>query len=264
MSPLRSLSSVIGVIAVALTLAGCTLLPGLNTAVPPAAKPVVGQCWNATESQAYDWSEWKGPGPTACTNSHVLYTYQVGTISGETASSWAAPGDGTRLSDGVQTKAEDACDISTLLPDEKWNQELINDYFFVPTEAQWKAGARWVRCDVGVLATGTTLDNESFTALPSKISTFVSAVSSDPVRFEFCLNSATPVAESGPLDNQDAVLADCKDSPQWRLALHGTFPDASAAPFPDAATSNAASSRVAANRPNNSASLRPPRVAASR
>ena len=246
MSPRRSLLSFVGVVAVALTLAGCTLLPGLKTATTAerAAKPTAGQCWNARTTQAYDWADWKGTAATACTGSHTLYTYQVGKISDETADSWAAPGDNTKLSDEVQTKADDACSISKLLPHQKWNQQLINGYFFVPSEEQWKAGARWVRCDVGVLATGNTLDNESFTALPRDIATFVGEVTSDPKRFEFCMNSSTPVTESGPLDNQDATLADCRDHPQWALTIHGNVPDAAGAPFPDEATSNAVSSKL--------------------
>jgi hypothetical protein len=246
MSPRRSLLSSVGLLAVALTLAGCTLLPGATSAATaaPSATPTAGQCWNATATQAYDWADWKGSTATSCTRSHTLYTYQVGKISDEPGDSWAAPGDSSALSDAIQTKAGDACGISALLPHLKWNQQLINAYFFVPTEEQWKAGARWVRCDVGLLATGTTLNNESFSALPSKISSLVNAVSSDPVRFEFCMNSSTPVTESGPLDNPDATLADCKDHPQWKLTIHGKFPDAGGAPFPDEATSNAASSKL--------------------
>ncbi|MDQ1552218.1 MAG: hypothetical protein QOD50_1640 [Actinomycetota bacterium] len=246
MSLRRSLLSFAALVAVALTLAGCTLLPGLNSAATPAPlpKPAAGQCWNATTTQAYDWADWQGPAAIACTSSHTLYTYQVGKISDEPGNSWAAPGDSSNLSDEIQKKAGDACGISTLLPHLKWNQQLVNAYFFVPTEAQWKAGQRWVRCDVGVLATGTTLDNESFSALPTKISTLVSQVSGDPVKFEFCMNSSTPVTESGPLDNPDATLADCRDDPQWKLTIHGTFPDAAGAPFPDDATSNAVSSTL--------------------
>ena len=204
------LLSLVGVVAVVISLAGCSLLPGPSHGVTSAqsSKPVVGQCWNATAKQAFDWADWKGPAATACTGSHVLYTYQMGRIAGETANTWTAPGDSTRLSQDVQTKAEHACSITKLLPHEKWNQQLINAYFFVPTQQQWKAGARWVRCDVGVLATGTTLDNETFSALPIRISSFVREVASNPARFEFCINSPTPVAEAGPLDNPAAVLAD--------------------------------------------------------
>jgi hypothetical protein len=237
--------SLVGVAAVALTLAGCSLLPGsVPTPTPTASTPVAGQCWNATTKQAYDWADWKGPSTVPCTGSHTLYTYHVGKISGESGNSWATSGNADSLTDAIQTKAEDACHLSSLLPKLKWNQQLVNPYFFVPTQTQWKAGARWVRCDVGVLATGTTLDNESFVALPSKISALVSGVSSDPLKYEFCMNSSTPVSESGPLDNSDATLADCKDDPQWRLTSHGKFPDAAGAPFPDEATSNATSSTL--------------------
>jgi hypothetical protein len=246
MSPTRSLTSIVGVIAVALTLAGCSLLPGLHPTPTPtaAAAPIAGQCWNASTKQAFDWADWEGTASVACSTSHTLYTYHVGKISDEPASSWASPTDPKSLSTEIQTKADDACSLSTVLPHLKWNQQLINGYFFVPTEAQWKAGARWIRCDIGVLATGTTLDNESFIALPSKISTLASQVSSDPLKFGFCMDSSTPVSESGPLDNPDATLTDCKDNPQWKLTIHGTFPDAAGAPFPDDATSNAASSKL--------------------
>jgi hypothetical protein len=116
----------------------------------------------------------------------------------------AVHGGPTELSPAVQAKAGEACGLKKLLPRLKWNQQLVSGYFFVPTEAQWREGARWIRCDRGVLATGPTLGNESFSALPTRISTLVNALTSDPLRFEFCVNS----------------------------------------PFPDSATSNAASSRL--------------------
>ncbi|HEX3678266.1 MAG TPA: septum formation family protein [Galbitalea sp.] len=248
MSPKRSLLALAGVVAVAISLAGCSLLPGIPAAkaTPAAAKPVSGQCWNATTTQAADWTDWQGTSAVVCTSSHTLYTYQVGKISGETSSSWAASGDGSQLSPEVQTKADDACSISTLLPHLKWNQQLIEQYFFVPTKAEWKAGQRWVRCDVGVLATGTTLNNESFTALPNKISTLVKSVDSDPLRYEFCVNSSEAVTDIGPLDNPDATLGDCSKDPQWKLATRGNLPEAAGAPFPDDATANTESTKICA------------------
>jgi hypothetical protein len=236
----------LGVVVVALALAGCSLLPG-STTTPKAAigvTPLAGQCWNASVKQASSWSPWKGTRSVSCATSHTLYTYQVGRISGEPGSSWATASEPDSLTPAIQTKADDACHVSTLLPALKWNQQLISEYFFVPTEAQWKAGARWVRCDIGVLAIGTTLDDERFTALPSKIATLVNEVSSNPLKFEFCVDSSTPVSEAGPLDNPDATVADCNAGPQWRLTIHGQFPDAAGAPFPDQATSNAASSKL--------------------
>jgi Septum formation len=242
----RSVAFAVSVVVLALALAGCSLLP-TSTATPSpaaAAKPAIGLCWNATIKQADEWAEWKGDAARACTASHTLYTYQIGTITGETSSTWAASGDPSSLSAGVQAKAEDACNITKLLPHQKWNQQLIQQYFFVPTEAQWKAGARWVRCDVGTLAIGTTIANESFSALPSNISTFVDSVGSDPARYEFCLNSDQSVTDVGPLDNPQATIADCSKSPQWTLATHANLPGAAGAPFPTDAVANAESTAI--------------------
>ncbi len=246
MSRTRSLLSLVGILAVALSPAGCSLLAPMNGVAKPASggTPTQGQCWNATTGQAAAWPDWKGTAVIPCARPHTLYTYHVGAIAGENGTSWAAPGDANSLNVRVQTKAQDACKLTILLPHLKWNQQLINGYFFVPTEAQWRAGARWVRCDVGVLATGTTLDNERFASLPSTIATLVSAVSSEPLRYGLCMNSSTPVTESGPLDNPDATLADCRHNPQWRLSTHGKFPDAAGAPYPADATSNAVSAKL--------------------
>jgi hypothetical protein len=242
----RFLASAVGLALVTFALAGCSLLPlpGQAASSGSASKPSVGQCWNASFADAAQWADWQGASATSCTGSHVLYTYQVGTIHGVTSSTWAAPGDPTNLSDAVQSKAAAACTISTLLPHQKWNQQLIQDYFFVPSEAQWKAGARWVRCDVGVLATGTTIANERLSPLPTRISTFVSAVSSNPARYEFCINSPQSVTAEGPLDDPESVIADCTRSPQWKLASRGNLPEASGAPFPSDAVANAESTAI--------------------
>jgi hypothetical protein len=241
----RSLVPVVGAVVLTFVLAGCSLLPGAGTTTPVGAStPTAGQCWNASVTQASAWTDWKGGAATACATSHTLYTYQVGKITGVSSSSWAAAGDPTSLSEAVEAKADVACTISTLLPHEKWNQQLIQGYFFVPTEAAWKAGARWVRCDVGVLATGTTIENENFRALPSRISTFVASVSSDPAAYEFCVNSPQSATAEGPLDDPDSIIADCTKNPQWKLAAHGNLTGASGAPFPSDAVANAQSTKI--------------------
>jgi Septum formation len=248
MSLKRCVVSALGIVAVAVALTGCSIFPVQHsgTTSSGAIKPVVGDCWNASVSDADEWADWKGGATTPCAASHTLYTYHVGAVAGEKASSWAGSGGSTSLSPSVQTKAAHACDLSALLPNEKWNQQLIQAYFFVPTEAQWKAGARWVRCDVGLLATGTTLDNESFRALPRSIASFVHGVSSDPARYELCMNSTDSVTQVGPLDNPDATIADCTSDPQWRLATHAALPGGATAAFPDDATANAESTKICA------------------
>ncbi len=246
MVPRRVLASAVGAALLVIALAGCSLLPGSGTTPAPAATaaPTAGECWNTTVAHASAWADWEGRAATPCTSSHTLYTYQVGRISGVSSSSWASAGDPTSLSDEVETKADAACSITKLLPHQQWNEQLIEEYFFVPTEAEWKAGARWVRCDVGVLATGTTIADEAFRTLPAQISTFVASVSSTPARYEFCINTSESVTDVGPLDDPDAVIADCSKNPQWKLATHGNLPEAAGAPFPSAAVANTESTTI--------------------
>lgn len=235
----RLLGSLLAAGAVVATLAGCSLLPAAVAPVasPAASGPKVGQCWNVSKANADQWADWEGSAAVPCAKSHVLYTYAVGKIT-SSAKSWAASGSSNSLSNDIQIKAEDVCALSTLLPKLKWNEQLVNTWFFVPTEAQWRAGARWVRCDVGNLAYGTTLDNEAFAKLPAKISTFVASVTSDPERYDFCINSPVPISEAGPLDNSGARIADCRQNPQWALTGHGDMPENAGAPFPGEPTAN--------------------------
>jgi hypothetical protein len=245
----RSIALAIGafcVFALVSGLSGCTATPitGLQPSPVASGQPSVGQCWNAAVAQADEWSAWGGQSAASCTALHVLYTYKVATIAGETGSSWASSGNGSTLSAAVAAKASHACTLSTLLPKAKWNQQLIQQYFFVPSKPEWRAGARWVRCDVGVLATGTTLADEHFASLPRSISTFVDAVASDPARFELCVNSPQPVTAAGPLDDPNATLADCAGSPEWSLKAHGRLPGSAGAGFPSESSANAESTAI--------------------
>lgn len=241
----RSVLVLLGAVALATLVASCSVVsPAPETSA--AAKPAAGECWNGVLDHAEAWADWQGAAAVSCTAKHTLYTYAVGTISGETASTWGSAANPSALSAAIETKAARACDIATLLPHLLWNQQLIDDFFFVPTEAQWKSGARWVRCDVGELAFGTTLTAESLRALPAKISTLAASVASDPKRYELCVNSTVSTSAAGPLDDPHATIADCTKHPQWTLAAHGTLPEAAGAAFPDDATANAQSTTICA------------------
>jgi hypothetical protein len=250
----RLLGSLAVVVAAAFALAGCSLLPVAVSAAhaPASSVPKVGQCWNVSKEDADNWADWEGSAAISCSKSHVLYTYAVGKISGISSKSWAVKGTSNTLSNDVLVKAEDVCAISTLLPKLKWNQQLVDSWFFVPTLADWKAGARWVRCDVGVLGYGTTLDNEVLAKLPAKISTLKSTVSADPAEYEFCIDSPVPISESGPLDNPDARIADCRQHPQWALVGHGNMPEVTGAPYPGEPTANTEAGAICSKYVQNS------------
>ena len=166
---IRLLGCVAAGFAVVLTLAGCSFIPNPFNESKSASSttsnesggstgstvPKVGECWNATNSEADNWSDWQGQPSTPCSKSHTLYTYSIGTISGVSANTWAKSASSDQTSTAVAARADDACSTATLLPKLGWTQQLVQGFFFLPSKAQWKAGARWIRCDVGVLAFGT-------------------------------------------------------------------------------------------------------------
>jgi Septum formation len=245
MSLKRVLLSAAGATAVLMSLAGCSLLPGTSSA---QATPTVGQCWDASTAQASAWADWEGKSAANCSATHTLYTYGVGEVKGVSSNSWGTSSSPTTLSNTIATKAADSCTASykKFLPSLNWKQQLISTYFFVPSETQWKSGARWVRCDVGVFSVGTTLAQETFQSLPAQISDFTSAVKTDPKRYELCLNSNAPVSQAGPFDDPSAVLADCRQSPVWTLTSHGSFTQPKGAAYPSTAAVNARVSEVCA------------------
>jgi Septum formation len=240
MSLKRALLAVVGATAVVIGLAGCSLLP-LPGGPSAQSAPTVGECWNASTAQASAWSDWKGDSAANCSATHTLYTYGVGEVKGVSSDSWGTSSSPTTLSATVATKASDSCTASykKLLPSLNWKQQLISTYFFVPSQTQWKAGARWVRCDVGVFSFGTTLAQETFAPLPSNIAELTSTVKSDPTRYEICLDSNSPVTHAGPLVDPTAVIADCRQSPVWTLSSHGNFTEPKGAAYPSAAAANA-------------------------
>jgi hypothetical protein len=240
----RVIGAIAASVAIAFALAGCALLPAALSATVPKAgaqgaqgTPVIGQCWSASDADAQEWSNWLGAPAAACSTSHDLYTYKVGSIVGGTPKDW--PGHSDAAGNLTSAKAAATCDTSTLLPDLKWNQQLISGFFFVPSLAEWKSGARWVRCDIGVIAFGSPVSSEELDALPASISTLVAAVTHDPKRYEFCVDSPVPVSEAGPLDSAAGQIADCRDDPQWALAGHGSMPEPIGATYPTTAVSNA-------------------------
>jgi hypothetical protein len=244
MSLRRALLTAVATTFVVFGLAGCSLLPlpGLQAA---PNKPAVGECWDATTAQASAWADWKGDSATNCSATHTLYTFAIGEVKGMTKTNWSASGSPTALDASIAAKASATCTpaLKKFLPTLTWKQQLVSTYFFVPSESEWKSGARWVRCDVGLFALGTTLAQSNFEPLPSDITVLTSGVKTQPKRYDLCLNSSAPVSQSGPFDDPSAVRADCRESPVWTLSSRGYFTEAKGAPYPSDSASN---SRIAA------------------
>jgi hypothetical protein len=235
MSLARTLASLLVLSAASVGLVACT-----GRAPAPSPKPTVrsdapaaGQCWNATVADAGAWSDWKGSGAVPCSASHTLYTFAVARIPGLMPPDWAKSSTDGSTADSVAAAAFAACRPAYKTLGLAWNQQLVPNYYFIPSHAEWKKGERWVRCDIGLLDYGTPLAAESFVPLPS-IKSLTSAVAQDPKRFALCVDTPTAQKNIGPFPDKGDVITDCRANPQWSLVLEGAFTGGAKAPYPSA------------------------------
>ncbi len=135
------------VLLVACAAAGAAPAPAQATAPPP---PRVGSCYTYTFAQAQVLSLAAAPVP--CRGNHTAVTYFVGRLTGPAAAGPVITALAVRSAANVCTVRQ----LSVLGP-----RVLLtrSDPFnaFMPTNAQWTAGARWFRCDAVLYASDTSL-----------------------------------------------------------------------------------------------------------
>lgn len=209
-------------IVVALPLAGCAAIAPLvksagESSAAANAKPTVGQCWRANDS-IFDSSDTElAVPPVDCTKKHESYTVSVVALSKSLPESLAD--DEGDVRDSVAEAASDECvtagyDALGTLND---LDDRFSMSFSLPTDFAWLNGARWVRCDVSLLAVGSLLSNPTLAMLPANFQDLVIDESENPQKFQVCLDTKDPVtAESDPFASLTARYADCAADPQWR------------------------------------------------
>ena len=166
MPPLRA-----GVLAVAAATA--VVLAGLTIPAPASAAATVGSCY------AYRAAVLKDVSSTApvvdCSAQHTAETYYVGTLP----DSFGLP---SNASQAKQLSAGRPCTVAAMnsylgVPDRQLPSRFLTVVLF-PTDEQWAAGERWVRCDV-VLQGGLQL--KSFTGTAAAL-----VAATPPGQFNFC------------------------------------------------------------------------------
>lgn len=225
------------------TMAGVTV-PAFSVgptaqAAPTSGDGALGRCWQGTRNEATTWTVWEGGEPVPCAGDHSLYTFAVEKLAGTRGAAATTEGDPPEIRPGAPDGAPDGasdsasdetsdgapegvakeCDaaLALLLPGRSWKQQRISAYSFLPTEAEWAAGQRWVRCDVGVLAIGSARDSPEFGSLPGDIQTLVDDLANNPAKYYYCVALPGGAMPEGPFSAADAVIADCDDEPAWRL-----------------------------------------------
>jgi len=159
-----------------LAASGVFTSPSASAAV---ATPRVGQCYNYTFAQANTASA----SPTvavSCFARHTAVTFYVGTVSGSAARS------STPTAIAVVLQVAQVCNLrlsSSLGSTVRLTRAFPANQVFVPTAAQWSAGARFYRCDADLASSNTSL-----AAIPSNFIPVIKT-STGVSRYRWCLTT---------------------------------------------------------------------------
>ena len=235
----KVVGATVGVLSVGLLLSGCVataaniavhVAASARKAAATAGKPHTGQCWQATFKDVDGYANWGGRPAIACSTPHDLYTFAVPTLK--------AVHKGKLFDkkgfayDFIENDAFDTCtgaenaELSSV--DELAVRLVVETY--LPEEPAWNAGARWVRCDIGVLKVGNSVTHPDFEVLPTQ-STLNAVMRDAPEQFDFCVNDPGGVGSGGP-KGVNAVYADCRDNPDWKLNHYQEVLSGSSGMFP--------------------------------
>jgi hypothetical protein len=240
----RIIGAIVATVVVSLVLSGCAAiatavdrsLVSARIAAKNVGRPLVGECWRASFKSADGYANWDDSPPVKCSEPHELYSFVVTDLT--------EPHKGKLFDKAgyaytpIWDDAYQACsqaeghEFSNL--DVNSRRDTLETY--LPEEAQWDIGARWVRCDIGVLAVGSSVAHPEFEALPS-LAVLRHEVAKAPEQFDFCTD--IPAGATGGPKGPDAVYADCLDKPQWVFQNYYPLDSGPDGEYPDAAVRNA-------------------------
>lgn len=249
----RLVRAVVSLLAVGALLTACSsLIPFVANMTEEAngasIVPVVGDCWNASFETIDVDSSWSKGRPVDCAMRHESYTYAVQKLSKKFTGPLIDTKTGL-VRDEIDSAAGAACDTATakFLPSLTVKETRLELGYFVPSEAAWSAGARWVRCDIAIIAFGSSFAAPELARLPAKIADFVHRAESTPRWIALCINTQETVNETDPFASGTATYADCEGAPQWRESSENDLPGGSSAPFPSDADRIAFGKEVCGN-----------------
>jgi hypothetical protein len=230
--PGRALAAAGAALAIGLALSGCAALQNLTGHLAgQTVTPKVGDCWTTTYADAQEAETWEGTGSVPCADKHQTYTYAVTKLAGTFTGSWLDSKGDPRAD--VDTAAFNAClsEQNRLVPGVTAKEALLYPTYYVPSVAQWNAGARWVRCDMTEIRIGSTYENPQLTSLPAKFASVVSELKADPKKFALCEDDPL---NNGP-DGEQTAYASCTGPSDWTLLFTRTLPGTAGAEFPGTA-----------------------------
>jgi Septum formation len=186
-----------------------------KAAIKAKGKPHTGDCWQGTFKYSDGYANWGTRPPVTCSESHQLYTFAVPQL--KSVHKGKLFNKKNFAYTDIVNDAYDTCEAAEELDLPALDVTVARIYLedYLPEEQQWDAGARWVRCDVTVLALGSSVEHPEFAGLPSW-SVLNRAMLHDASEFDYCVNGPTGVNSDGP-KSSEALYANCDANPKWTL-----------------------------------------------
>ena len=204
-----------------------------KAALAEAGKPKVGECWQSSFKDVDGFANWGGRPPVKCSGPHQLYTFAVAALMAtHKGNLFDAKGFAHQA---IEDDAYDTCDGAENTELSSVDDTVARIYVLpiLPEEQQWNAGARWVRCDVGVLAVGSSVAHPALESLPASEALYTQ-LRDAPAQFDFCVSDPGGLGAGGP-KGSNALYADCEKDPEWKLHDYQVIVtgDGSAFPTPE-------------------------------
>jgi hypothetical protein len=220
----KALAATAIVVSLGLLLSGCVATVGnivvhvakANKAATAAkGKPHTGDCWQGSFKFSDGYANWVDRSPVNCSETHQLYTFAVPQL--KSVHKGKLFNKKNYAYTDIVNDAYDTCESAEELDLPELDLTVARIYIedYLPEEPQWDAGARWVRCDITVLAIGSSVKNPEFAALPGW-DDLNRAMLHDATEFDYCVNGPTGVNSDGP-ESSEALYANCDASPKWTL-----------------------------------------------
>jgi hypothetical protein len=223
------LAAAAAVAVVGLALGGCSGIQNLSQHLTGlTTTPKVGDCWTTTFAQSQKTEDWEGTAPLSCSKLHETYTYAVTKLAKHFSyGSWLDSKGNIRTD--VDEAAHDACvaEQKKILPAITVKEALLVPTYYVPSTAMWGAGARWVRCDIGLIKVGSLVSSPALAALPS-FGELQSTLTATPVKYALCEDDP---ASNGP-DGAETTYADCGGQADLTFLSSMTMAGADGTPYP--------------------------------
>jgi hypothetical protein len=215
-----------------------------------------GRCWNEPYNSVSAWTSWQGADYVPCNEPHTTYTFAVQNLPARQASAFSAALSASQSEQAetaartqIREVAAEICrvELEYLVPTRGDQYSLITRFTFLPSDAEWQAGARWVRCDIGLLAQPEARAETQLVPLPSNITELAHSVQHYPRQYEVCL--AASISQSGAISGphgDSALPVRCGDVGAWYFLASVPLGYAPESAFPGADALSRASTAACA------------------